>query len=188
MSGFIRRSVVIRTASFCPGNLDNPNVLYTKADAKVNNYAGYAQNSMEFFNGHFRVEAGLRFDYFTFDVNGFELGGIDESAKIHCPKFSRRRIFAAAILQSDYSAKSVYDDFGRTRKRRTFAAEACHSLSPFEAFPMSFYVNYGRGIASQDARGVVRSPDAPKSFDDRFLSSRNFIQLTSRSAVFTLFY
>jgi hypothetical protein len=27
---------------------------------------------------------------------------------------------------------------------------------------MVFYGNYGRGISSQDARGVVRNPDAPK--------------------------
>ena len=34
--------------------------------------------------------------------------------------------------------------------------------SPFETFPAAFYFNYGRGISSQDARGVVRSPEAPK--------------------------
>jgi hypothetical protein len=27
---------------------------------------------------------------------------------------------------------------------------------------MTFYGNYGRGIASPDARGVIRNPDAPK--------------------------
>lgn len=36
------------------------------------------------------------------------------------------------------------------------------AFSPFETFPVSFYDNYGRGISSQDARGVVRNPDAPK--------------------------
>jgi outer membrane receptor protein involved in Fe transport len=34
--------------------------------------------------------------------------------------------------------------------------------SPFETVPTVFYFNYGRGISSQDARGVVRNSDAPK--------------------------
>lgn len=44
-------------------------------------------------------------------------------------------------------------------------------LSPFETFPISFYGNYGRGISSQDARGVVRNPDAPK------ISTTDFYQV-----------
>jgi hypothetical protein len=31
---------------FLPGNIDNPDVLYTSARAKVNNYAGYIQNAL----------------------------------------------------------------------------------------------------------------------------------------------
>ena len=54
-------------------------MLYTKADAKVNNYAGYIQNGTDFFNGHLRVETGLRFDYFNFDVKGFESGIVNEN-------------------------------------------------------------------------------------------------------------
>ncbi len=36
------------------------------------------------------------------------------------------------------------------------------ALSPFENTPISFYFNHGRGISSQDARGIIRNPDAPK--------------------------
>ena len=114
-----------------PGNLDNPNVLYTSAQANISNYAGYVQNGIDFYNGHLHVEAGLRWDYFGFDVNGFE-----QSDELVILKGKE----GAARFQPKLSAV----------------------FSPFEKFPISFYGNYGRGISSQDARGVVRNPDAPK--------------------------
>jgi outer membrane receptor protein involved in Fe transport len=43
-----------------------------------------------------------------------------------------------------------------------FQPKASLVWSPFETFPISFYGNYGRGISSQDARGIIRNPDAPK--------------------------
>jgi outer membrane receptor protein involved in Fe transport len=43
--------------------------------------------------------------------------------------------------------------------------------SPSERLPVSVYLNYGRGISSQDARGVVRNPSAPK------LSATDFYQI-----------
>ncbi|MFN7944916.1 MAG: TonB-dependent receptor [Blastocatellia bacterium] len=36
------------------------------------------------------------------------------------------------------------------------------SLAPADKIPVTFYFNYGRGISSQDARGVVEQPDGPK--------------------------
>ncbi|MDQ3061297.1 MAG: TonB-dependent receptor [Acidobacteriota bacterium] len=116
---------------FLPENIDNPDVLLTSAQANVNNYAGYVQNGMDFFNGHLHVEAGLRWDYFSFDVDGFE-----QSDSIN-------------LLRGKESATS-------------FQPKLSVAWSPFEKFPMVFYGNYGRGISSQDARGVVRNPDAPK--------------------------
>jgi hypothetical protein len=116
---------------FLPGNVDNPDVLYTSAHANVNNYAGYVQNGIDFANGHLRIETGLRWDYFSFDVNGFEIGEV----------------------RTDVIGKE-----GAARFQPKFSVV----FSPFEKFPISFYGNYGRGIASQDARGVVRNPDAPK--------------------------
>jgi outer membrane receptor protein involved in Fe transport len=175
---------------FLPGNLDNPNVLYTKADAKVNNYAGYAQNSMEFFNGHLRVEAGLRFDYFTFDVNGFELGGIDESAE---NSLSRKNLLGGSTLCSSNFTNPVTPQNpcalildGRESAGR-FQPKLALSLSPFETFPMSFYINYGRGIASQDARGVVRNPDAPKVSTTDFYQAGSSFNSRRVSAVFSAF-
>jgi outer membrane receptor protein involved in Fe transport len=116
---------------FLLGNAANPNVLYTSAQANISNYAGYVQNGIDLFDGHLHVEAGLRWDYFGFDVDGFELSDT---------RILLKGKEGAARFQPKLSA--VY--------------------SPFETFPISFYGNYGRGISSQDARGVVRNPDAPK--------------------------
>ena len=116
---------------FQPENINNPDVLYTSAQANVNNYGGYIQNGIDFYNGHLRVEVGLRFDYFSFDVDGFELSDTTN------------------ILRGKEGAGE-------------FQPKLAVAFSPFEKLPITFYGNYGRGISSQDARGVVRSPDAPK--------------------------
>lgn len=143
---------------FLPENINNPDVLLTLAHANVNNYAGYVQNSIDFFNGHLRIEAGLRFDLFTFDVNGFELGGAEkfnrdgqdrqDNSRFSCRQFANLN---SSCLTLD-GKESAYQ----------FQPKLAVAWSPFENFPQVFYLNYGRGIASQDARGVVRNPDAPK--------------------------
>ena len=124
---------------FLPENIENPDVLFTSAKANVNNYAGYVQNGIDFFNGHMHVETGLRWDYFSFDVNGFEL-------------------------------RDVRTDVVGKESAARFQPKIAVSLSPFEKFPVVFYGNYGRGISSQDARGIIRNPDAPK------LSTTDFYQ------------
>jgi outer membrane receptor protein involved in Fe transport len=45
------------------------------------------------------------------------------------------------------------------------------SYNPSDSFPTTFYLNYGRGIASQDARGVVQNPSGEK------VSTTDFYQL-----------
>lgn len=109
-------------------------VLLTSAGANVNNYAAYIQNGADFFNGHLHVEAGLRFDTFTFDVNGFE--SRDENNQLR-------------ILNGKQTATA-------------FQPKLSAAWSPFERFPTVFYANYGRGISSQDARGTIKNPDSPK--------------------------
>ncbi len=116
---------------FFPGNINNPDVTFTQAHANVNNYAGYVQNGIDLADGHVHVEAGLRFDTFTFDVNGFE------TTDINRPLVGKQ---TATKLQPKLTIL----------------------WSPFEKFPISFYGNYGRGISSQDARGVIRNPDSPQ--------------------------
>jgi outer membrane receptor protein involved in Fe transport len=144
---------------FLPGNIDNPNVLYTKADARIGNYAFYAQNGTDFFNGHLRIEVGLRFDYFTFDVKGFELGGNDEKEEKINDGLRNRMDFSCARFANIESFCVTLD--GRESAGR-FQPKFAAAWSPFETFPVTFYANYGRGISSQDARGVIRNPDAPK--------------------------
>lgn len=46
---------------------------------------------------------------------------------------------------------------GATRLQPKFSA----AYAPTDKVPVAFYVNYGRGISSQDARGVVQNPSAP---------------------------
>ena len=137
---------------FLDENIDNPNVLFTRANAKVNNYSGYAQNSFAFFDGHLRIDAGLRFDYFNFDVNGFELGGRDDGES---PCNSD---FVDPVTPANPCALILDGSDGSGK----FQPKLAIAYSPFDTFPMTFYANYGRGISSQDARGVVRNPDAPK--------------------------
>jgi hypothetical protein len=112
-------------------NLASPDILLTSAQANVNNYAAYVQNSANFFNGHLRVETGLRVDAFTFDVDGYELR--DERVD----------------LNGKQTATKLQPKFGL-------------AWSPFEIVPATFYFNYGRGISSQDARGIIRNSEAPK--------------------------
>ena len=151
---------------FLPGNIDNPDVLYTSAKANISNYAGYVQNGVDFYNGHLHVEAGLRWDYFGFDVNGFELGGtiieqppIDaRSNAVTANNNGNSRFSCGQFVAFTTECLSLNGKEGAAR----FQPKLSAVFSPFEKFPISFYGNYGRGISSQDARGVVRNPDAPK--------------------------
>lgn len=124
---------------FQPENLTNPDVVLTSSQANVNNYAGYVQNGADFRNGHLHVEAGLRFDVFTFDVNGFELRDVK------------------TLLAGRQTASALQPKLGV-------------AWSPFERVPTTVYFNYGRGISSQDARGIVRNPNSPK------ISTTDFVQ------------
>lgn len=40
--------------------------------------------------------------------------------------------------------------------------KASLAYTPSDRLPLTVYVNYGRGISSQDARGVVQRPDSPR--------------------------
>lgn len=141
---------------FFPENINNANVLLTSARANVNNYAGYVQNEINLFNGHLRIETGLRWDYFSFDVNGFESSDTE---------------IRLAGKESDFK----------------FQPKAGVAFSPFEKFPVSFFANYGRGIASQDARGVVRNSDAPKIAVTDFYQFGTSYNASRFSAVFSTF-
>ncbi len=162
---------------FLPENIDNPNVLMTSANARVNNFSGYVQNSAAFFSGKLRFDAGLRIDHFGYRVNGFELGGTDVKGE------TCNSGYADPVTPENPCAVILDGHFGDAKLQPKLAV----AYSPFAAVPVSFYANYGRGISSQDARGVVRRPDAPK------LSTTDFYQTGAAyngprfAAVFTAF-
>ncbi|MET0753808.1 MAG: TonB-dependent receptor [Pyrinomonadaceae bacterium] len=149
---------------FLSENLDNANVLLTSAQANVNNYAAYVQNGINFFNGHLRLEMGLRFDYFTFDVDGFEIGG-------NSPQRHRDAQIFNKFLSPPCFCVSAANPLAGEESAGKFQPKLALAWSPFERFPISFYANYGRGISSQDARGIARNPQAPK------ISTTDFYQV-----------
>ncbi|MGI9054908.1 MAG: TonB-dependent receptor [Pyrinomonadaceae bacterium] len=173
---------------FLPGNINNGDVLYTKADAKVNNYAGYIQNGTDFFNGHLRIEAGLRFDYFNFNVKGFELGGAEEPGEkilnFQTAQLANEQQFSCNQFANLDSLCTTLD--GRESSGK-FQPKLAVAFSPFEKIPLTFYGNYGRGISSQDARGVVRNPDAPKIATTDFYQAGTSYNSRRFSIVFSSF-
>ena len=99
----------------------------TSAHAHVTNGAGYAQESVEFLNHRLHLEAGLRFDYFRFQVN-------DHLEPSH----------------------------GGSQNAAPLQPKAGFAFTPASKIPLRLYLNYGRGISSQDARGVIQRPQEPK--------------------------
>lgn len=113
--------------------IDNPGVLQTNAHANVTNLAGYAQEALNLLNGRLHLEGGVRWDYFRFNVRN----GSNETP-------ATRELFSGVQSAARFQPK----------------ASVAYTIS--DRTPLTFYVNYGRGINSQDARGVVQQPDSPK--------------------------
>src|SRR5262245_33855826 len=113
--------------------IDNPDVLLTRAHAAVTNTAGYIQQSLNLLGGHLRLEGGLRFDYFRFNVSD----GVNQ-------------------MPTETSLFSGVEGAGRFQPKGAVA----YTIS--DHLPLTFFINYGRGINSQDARGVIQQRDAPK--------------------------
>jgi outer membrane receptor protein involved in Fe transport len=99
----------------------------TSAHAHVTNVAGYVQQGVDLLQQRFHFDAGMRFDYFRFDVD-------DHLDPQH------------AGLQ------------GASR----FQPKMNLTYTPAQRLPLTLYASYGRGISSQDARGVVQHPKQPK--------------------------
>jgi outer membrane receptor protein involved in Fe transport len=104
-----------------------PTAVLTQAHARINNAAGYVQQGFDLLRGKLHFDAGLRYDYFHFQV--------------------RDR------LQPPGSGAE-----GSGRWQPKFAA----AFTPMQRLGLTVHFKYGRGISSQDARGVVQRPDSPK--------------------------
>ncbi len=78
-------------------------------------------------------------------------------------------------LRYDYFRFDVEDRvvpaFSGAQGASRFQPKANVSYTPLVKLPLTFYFNYGRGISSQDARGVAQSPTGPK------ISTTDFYQL-----------
>jgi outer membrane receptor protein involved in Fe transport len=104
-----------------------PTGVTTRANARITNGAGYAQESLSFLAGRLILSGGVRFDEFRFDV--------------------RDRV---TVEQSG------------TRSAGRWQPKGSIAFTPSHAIPVTLNVNYGRGINTQDARGVVERPDSPR--------------------------
>jgi hypothetical protein len=112
--------------------IDNPGVLLTSAHAGVTNFAGYAQEAIEMLNGRLHLEGGLRWDYFRFSVHD----GVNQTP-------------------------ATQEFFGGVKSAARFQPKASAAYTVSDRIPLTFYLNYGRGINSEDARGIVQQPDSP---------------------------
>lgn len=78
-------------------------------------------------------------------------------------------------LRFDYFRFDVDDNvapsLSGTQSASRFQPKAGLAVTPTDHMPMTLYFNYGRGITSQDARGVVQQPDNPR------ISTTDFYQL-----------
>jgi TonB dependent receptor/TonB-dependent Receptor Plug Domain len=97
----------------------------TSAHAHVSNMAGYVQQGVDLLRQKLHFDAGIRFDYFRFNVDD-------------------------------------HLDVGRSGMQGAshFQPKANVSYTPSSRVPITLYASYGRGISSQDARGVVQQPKA----------------------------
>ncbi len=176
---------------FLPENIDNADVLLTKANANIKNFSGYIQNTTNFFNGHLRLNTGLRFDHFGYKLNGYELGGIGSeecgndltqnsggtktSSEKLCVSASQRLVLGMPCNSDFQNPVDPANPCALLLNGSEGAGKLQPKLglawSPDDRVPVSIYANYGRGISSQDARGVIRSPNAPK------ISTTDFYQV-----------
>jgi outer membrane receptor protein involved in Fe transport len=76
------------------------------------------------------------------------------------------RLHVEAGLRHDHFRFSVDDRLDVSRSGDQEASrvqpKAGLAIAPWAGVPLALHVNYGRGISSQDARGVVRDPSGPK--------------------------
>jgi TonB dependent receptor/TonB-dependent Receptor Plug Domain len=105
----------------------------------------------------------------------------------------RGRLHLEGGIRFDYFRFKVNDFIDPTASGTQGASRAQPkfnlSLTPSERVPMTFYFNYGRGISSQDARGVVQRPDNPRISTTDFYQvgmSQNFNRMSVSADMFLI--
>ncbi len=96
-------------------------------------------------------------------------------------------------LRYDYFRFKVEDNvspaFSGAQGASRFQPKASLSFTPSTRLPATVYFNYGRGISSQDARGVVQQPDAAKVSTTDFYqvgTSHNFRRFSLATDLFLI--
>jgi outer membrane receptor protein involved in Fe transport len=96
-------------------------------------------------------------------------------------------------LRYDYFRFKVDDkvspEFSGVQGASRFQPKASFSYTPSARIPATLYFNYGRGISSQDARGVVQQPDAEKVSTTDFYqvgTAHNFKRFALSSSLFLI--
>src|SRR5262249_48710722 len=78
-------------------------------------------------------------------------------------------------LRYDYFRFNVDDQvkptLSRVQSAARFQPKANIAFTPWGRIPLAIHLNYGRGISSQDARGIVQRPFGPK------ISTTDFYQV-----------
>lgn len=94
--------------------------------------------------------------------------------------FAKSRIHIDLGLRYDIFRFEVVDRLGGTSgglaDAGRFQPKANIIWTPLQRFPVALHASYGRGISSEDARGVVQYPNGPK------VSTTDFFQLGTSSA------
>ena len=95
--------------------------------------------------------------------------------------FLQGRFHFDAGFRFDYFRFDVDDhlvtDHSGLQGASRFQPKANLSYTPIQRLPLTLYASYGRGISSQDARGVVQHPEQPK------VSTTDFYQVGASHAL-----
>jgi outer membrane receptor protein involved in Fe transport len=103
------------------------------------------------------------------------------------------RLHLEGGLRYDYFRFDVKDrvrpSFSGAEGAGRLQPKAAVAFTPSPSFPATFHFNYGRGISSQDARGVARRPESTKVATTDFYqlgTSHNFKRLSVSADLFLI--
>lgn len=103
------------------------------------------------------------------------------------------RLHVEGGLRYDYFRFNVEDvirpAFSGTEGDGRLQPKATIAYTPSQHFPATIHFNYGRGISSQDARGVARRPESPRVATTDFYqlgTSHNFKRFSASADLFLI--
>ena len=104
-----------------------------------------------------------------------------------------RHLHLGAGLRYDYFRFTVADlirpAFSGTQHQGRLQPKLTVAYTPSHSFPATIHLNYGRGISSQDARGVARRPESPRVATTDFYqlgTSHNYKRIAASADLFSI--